>query len=164
MTSSPKTSPQRANGMFEVMSFPSPDLHARNRVQDSNPQADRVLDKTVRQPRAPGLIRGPCTGQSPLGNLNSRRAPVSTREREARADPLPLRNRIAKRSHITGLLRQEPKQMQEPHKQALLALARRRCDVLYAMLRDNRPYDANCAARLDKPRGTSPDVTTRRNV
>lgn len=31
------------------------------------------------------------------------------------------------------------------HKQALLALARRRCDVLYAMLRDNRPYDANNA-------------------
>lgn len=31
------------------------------------------------------------------------------------------------------------------HKQALLALARRRCDVLYAMLRDHRPYDANHA-------------------
>ena len=143
--SSPKTSPQRANGMFEVMSFPSPDLHARNGVQDCNPRADRGLDKTVRQLRAPGLISGPCTGQSPLGNLNSRRAPVSTREQEARADPLPLRIRIAKRSHITGLLRQETKPRQEPHKQALLAIARRRCDVLYAMLRDNRPCDANYA-------------------
>lgn len=27
------------------------------------------------------------------------------------------------------------------HKQALIALARRRCDVLFAMLRDNTPYD-----------------------
>ena len=27
------------------------------------------------------------------------------------------------------------------HKQALVALARRRCDVLFAMLRDNATYD-----------------------
>ena len=31
------------------------------------------------------------------------------------------------------------------HNQAVLALARRRCDVLYAMLRDNAPYDADHA-------------------
>lgn len=32
------------------------------------------------------------------------------------------------------------------HNQALIALARRRCDVLYAMLRDGTLYDANHAA------------------
>ena len=31
------------------------------------------------------------------------------------------------------------------HNQAVLALARRRCDVLFAMLRDGSPYDANHA-------------------
>ena len=28
------------------------------------------------------------------------------------------------------------------HNQALMALARRRCDVLYAMIRDRRPYES----------------------
>ena len=32
------------------------------------------------------------------------------------------------------------------HQQALMALARRRCDVLYAMLRDGTPYDPGHAS------------------
>ena len=124
-------------------SFPGPDLDARHRGQDRRPDPHRRR-RRQRLPhgRPPGRLRRPGTRHPPLRLLDPRRTPrpgaatnssnvPSTSPRSPRS-PRPESRAYYDRKRREG----------KHHVAALVCLARRRIDVLFAMLRDGTFYEA----------------------
>ncbi len=119
---------------------PSPDIHARHRCQDSSPHpARRRRRHRLPHRRTPSRLRRPSTRNPPLrlihrgehpnrgGNKNLKRA-FFLSAFAALHDPISRAYYDRKRAQG------------KKHNATLICLARRRCDVLYAILRNGTHY------------------------
>ncbi|SCF24609.1 Transposase IS116/IS110/IS902 family protein [Micromonospora purpureochromogenes] len=141
-------SPQRSRGCLMRTLCPGPDLDARHRRQDRRQDPAR----SRRRHRLPDA--------GPPGRLRRTR-PVARRSGSSIRGEHPPRggNKNLKRALLlaafavladpTGRAYYDRKRAEgNRHNAALICLARRRCDVLYAMLRDKIPYQPPPAAPI----------------
>ena len=93
------------------------------------------------------LLHRPGAGDPPIRIFEPRRAPLTSRQQGPQTHGVPLRFRssqLAARSDPVSRRYYERKIAQgKRHNQALIALAPRRCDALYAMLRDGTLYEVS---------------------
>ncbi len=121
-------------------SFQGPDVHARGRRQDRSQDPHRRR-RRQRFPdrRPPRLLRRPRSGQPQLGLLDPQRPPRRGSKQLKRAFFLYAFAALAdpaSRTYYDKKIKHG-----KYHAQALLCLARRRADVLFAMLRDSTFYE-----------------------
>nr|BFE99760.1 hypothetical protein GCM10020241_14360 [Streptoalloteichus tenebrarius] len=93
----------------------------------------------VRLLRSPGRLRVHRPGHPHLRFLDQGRTPGPHRQPQARTRLLPGRVRRAVRPHQQGY-HDRKRAEGTKHNAALICLARRHCDVLFAMLRDKAYY------------------------
>ena len=166
-TSTPNatSSPPSSRLAWRPTLLAGPDLDARARGQDRH-QDPHHRRRRLGFPdrRAPGRLRRPCPGHPPLRVLDQGRDPLPARQPcpEVGAVPLRVRSRCPTRPAAPTTTAKGPK---KKHNAALICLARRRVDVIYAMLRDHQPYQPTAIAepeespaRLDKIIETPPST------
>ncbi|MET4001923.1 hypothetical protein ABIB48_000621 [Arthrobacter sp. UYCu511] len=118
-----------------------PDFDASGRGQEGSTHHHRGDRQGIPERRPPRLLRRAGTGDVAFRDLDPRRSPLKERQQVLKRAFF-LSAFAALKDPLSRAYYDKKRAKGKRHNQALIALARRRCDVLFAMLRDGALYDA----------------------
>ncbi|MGF6537090.1 hypothetical protein OKW32_000376 [Paraburkholderia youngii] len=116
-----------------------------SRCQDRRQTPHRGRAQSLRFRWSCGGLRWPRTSYPALRLIYPWRASVQARQQGTQVRLVPIRLRGLARPPVSRAYYARKLQHGKRHNQALIALARRRCDVLFAMLRDGTFYEPKSA-------------------